>query len=140
LVINDVFTGHCQRFAPQYIKFVAEHAGSGMQFEAVDCVAERDLCAELHIESYPTVRGFGFGKEIEEELAKMDIHTIDKVGAFVKSYQDRGTTKKHLRDNEIAPHTSKEVAATTPKVSHHIGDMHSNHENEKWVNKYVTRR
>ena len=55
--------GHCQSFAPVW-KEAARHAcaaAPGLQFGAVDCVADYLLCQEMRISSFPTLRIFGPG-------------------------------------------------------------------------------
>lgn len=53
--------GHCQRFAPLFIKAATTYADVDVSFMALDCVKHRDVCTEQKIKSYPTIRGYGFG-------------------------------------------------------------------------------
>ena len=53
--------GHCQAFAPTWKETSRQAcaAAPGLQFGAVDCVADYLLCQEMRIGSYPTLRLFG---------------------------------------------------------------------------------
>ena len=71
-----------------FIAAATKYSGIGLTFAAVDCVKYRDICNEHQIKSYPTIRGVGFGEEVEKELTKKDVHSISDVETFVKKYQN----------------------------------------------------
>ena len=68
--------GHCQHFAPEFIR-IAEtfrHEGANFKFGAIDCAASglgrSDVCAMNDIRAYPTIFLFRGGEKVEE-LAKI---------------------------------------------------------------------
>ena len=102
-----IYSGHCQRFAPIFIKTATKYLDSGISFAAIDCVKERDICVEHQIKSYPTVRAHGFGESIEKDFIKQDIHSIDKVEVFIENHINpkslRGDGRGNARDQKHSP-------------------------------------
>lgn len=65
--------GHCQHFAPEFIRIAESFRGSNFKFGAIDCAAldlsQKDACASNNIRAYPTVLVFKGGEKVGE-LAK----------------------------------------------------------------------
>lgn len=60
--------GHCKSTKPEFIRAAEKFADELMvAFGAVDCTAERDLCATYDVKGYPTIKYFSyFDKTVKE--------------------------------------------------------------------------
>lgn len=60
--------GHCKSTKPEFVKAAEEFADELMvAFGAVDCTAEKDLCATYNVSGYPTIKYFSyFDRQIKD--------------------------------------------------------------------------
>jgi thiol-disulfide isomerase/thioredoxin len=81
--------GHCQHFAPEFIKIAEAHRNdSKLRFAAMDCASpsnfkfgEDDLCRLQDVRAYPTIFLYKDGKK-EKELAKVSSDLEKDVAAI----------------------------------------------------------
>ena len=77
IVFYAHWCGHCQHFAPEFIKIAESHSkDETVRFGGVDCatpasfkLGEEDLCKAMDVKAYPTIFLFSDGKKVRE-LAK----------------------------------------------------------------------
>lgn len=113
-------TGHCQRFAPLFIKTAAKYSDIGLTFAAVDCVKHRDICTEHRVKSYPTVGCLGFDDAVQNDFVKKDVHTIQEVESFVKNFQANilsSSSRPYLRGHSNAAASPSHANANDGSVS-----------------------
>ena len=85
--------GHCKAAKPEYQAAAAQFAGDAtVSFAAVDCTLEetRQLCQDLEVSGYPTIKYFAAGSA--EPLEYSGGRTADDFAAFVsaKASSDAG--------------------------------------------------
>ena len=91
-LINQPFSQkcpHCQHFAPNYIKFarrmkekILKPYGVEMEFYAVSCVANRDVCHKQDIHGYPTMKIFPPESSNGTVVKYFDLHPFQVLRAI----------------------------------------------------------
>ncbi|KAJ2804451.1 hypothetical protein H4R20_002503 [Coemansia guatemalensis] len=98
------FCLHCRRMAPEWKRMTDEMAedmaAEGITFAEVNCIDNRRLCDNNHVDGYPTINLFVDGKFIEEMLLRYEYRPM-------KDYVLK--LPKRIRSGEL-------VAAPEPKV------------------------
>lgn len=90
------FCAVCKRFAPSWIELVGKmtpYQSKGLSMAQVDCSAQGDLCAQLGVNSYPTLKLYQDGKDVGNYD---DDKNVDSIQTYleqkVEEYQSTSKT------------------------------------------------
>ncbi|KAA1070577.1 hypothetical protein PGT21_016526 [Puccinia graminis f. sp. tritici] len=75
------FCAGCKRFAPTWIELaqhMKDYEAEGLKMGQVDCIAQGDLCVQLGVSSYPTMKLYEDGKEKDSYTGEKSVEPIKK--------------------------------------------------------------
>ncbi|KAI9607817.1 hypothetical protein H4Q26_005262 [Puccinia striiformis f. sp. tritici PST-130] len=75
------FCAACKRFAPTWIELadkMKHYESKGLKMGQLDCIAQGDLCKELGVNSYPTMKFYQDGKAMETYKGDNTVEALKK--------------------------------------------------------------
>ncbi|KAJ2517371.1 hypothetical protein GGI11_003171 [Coemansia sp. RSA 2049] len=108
---------HCNRMKPEWTKMTddlaPELAASGILFGEVNCLENRKLCEENHVDGYPTINLFVNGKFVEEMVVKYRYDPMKEYAAKLP---------KRLESGELQDKTPEPVVANDNRDWDDVGN------------------
>ncbi|OAV98360.1 hypothetical protein PTTG_04015 [Puccinia triticina 1-1 BBBD Race 1] len=108
------FCSACKHFAPTWIELVdqmKQYEVEGLKMGQVDCVAQGDLCVQLGVNSYPTMKLYEDGKAKEtysgdKTVESIKMYLVDKIESHRKPIGSESQSAHHT------PHFNEPLHST----------------------------
>ncbi|PLW38700.1 hypothetical protein PCASD_11517 [Puccinia coronata f. sp. avenae] len=109
------FCAVCKRFAPSWIELVEKmtpYQSKGLSMAQVDCSAQGDLCAQLGVNSYPTLKLYRDGKDAGNYDDDKNVESIQTyLEQKVEEYQSSSKT-----DHNAPRYTEPQHSEPSPET------------------------